>query len=191
MFKSIVNWWKGQFGDGSVTYQEDKSVITQPKYTPFYGVFPDGSKVKLYKLDRCGVYVDTPCGTYGFPTFEEWEKPMIELFLLMVKDRKNWNKALEGESTIHYTHNILGIKLSGSVQNVWYEHHQARSIHWSLIGLTLTDPELKSVIYAVDLYQFTDKFKRLMNINLICKQRLDKLNRENDANRIREYLEGK
>lgn len=188
MFKSIINWWKGQFGDGSVTYQEDDSVKkTQVKFYEF----PDGTKFEEISCHG-GYYVRTNNGLRlqqikGFPYFDKWEPPMIELFLLCVKDRKGWEFSKDiltlGGQAIHEELKIFLYKKPVFSNGVDFTY--------TAKGITLTSIQIQEVFYALELYLCTDKFNRLRNISLIRKQKLDKLNRENEAKRIREYLEGK
>lgn len=183
MLKSIIAWWKGQFGDGSVTYQEDASVRYRNSHIAV--VFPDGYEVKVNPF-QYQTYANN-----GTLMFDTWKPPMTELFLLQVKDRKNWVKrpTLNGTS---YNHAILDIDIREIEQPRCGMQKIIRYIKtYRVYGLSLTNAEVDIVVSALMLYAESPKFKRLERIRAIRKQRLDNLNRESDAQRIRNYLENK
>lgn len=206
MFNKLAKWVANLYysqqrkpNEPEITYQkQDDNIVERCEI-----VFPDGNKLQLYKKERFSTFYETDyiwCisnlphnpAVKELPNFSAWQPPMVELFLLMLKDRKNWvhskiEETVGLDQVIYYLHNhtTLGIV----VKIKWVVNRGSHD--YQVEGICISNGEVGKVIDALNLYQYTDKMLRLERIKKIRKERIENEKRNADAKRIREYLEGK
>ena len=207
MFNKLAKWAKDLYytqqrkpNEPEITYQKQEDNIVERREI----VFPDGNKLQLHKEKHVSLFSDDVYYSWyvsgssysvlkdDIPNFSTWQPPMVELFLLMLKDRKNWVHSKTEEEVgnnvfiIHsYTHNNLGMIVKVR------EWRYSSGRDYSAEGICISNGEVGKVIDALNLYQYTDKMLRLKRIKDIRKERIENEKRNADAKRIREYLESK
>lgn len=148
----------------------------------------------------------------NIPDYAAWSEPMVELFLLIVKDWKNWEKVSTKKVSgagldIIITHKPTGVVFSGVswidelVDEMGNVHNQLGEYYRNTI---LGDKDSSKVITLAKIWKqvhYGDKLARIERINTLRSARirqeqatkreeLAKIARSAEAQKIRDYLEG-
>lgn len=162
-------WWK-----------DTKTVVAIPPKVYITQVinFPDGVVTLTDKR------ITSP-----IPDISTWTEPMQELFLLIVKDWRNWKL----DSKEHkYTHTYTGI----IIECMGMETYSAGSLMLRRriyrTSLDLSDQEttdIMSLAVAWKEIHYGDKLRRIQKIKQAHNERLSKEIRQKEAQQIRNYLQ--
>lgn len=146
--------------------------------------FPDGSKAVV---DKSLLH-----GYINYVTPVDWTPPMTELFLLLVKDWKNWEQCMDFQRraltvdvfAVVYKHVPLGITLT----------IPSEQTHLNLFGtsLSLDSTQTRCVVELAQVWKYVNyehKLRRISSIKQyeIKRIRLGKAKKE--ATMINEYLD--
>lgn len=143
----------------------------------------------------------------NIPDYTTWTEPMVELFLLIVKDWRNWETTYHNvvkprcEETQIYTHKPTGIWIK---KFSWHLNMRTDEECLRYDNNLLNFFEIKSVVLLAKIWKdvhYGNKLARIERIKTLRSARikqeeeakraeLNKQARSAEAKKIREYLEG-
>lgn len=158
----FYGWWR-----------DFKTVIPNPPkvYTTQVINFPDGVVTLTDKR------ITSP-----IPDISTWTEPMQELFLLIVKDWRNWEKLEINE----FRHKPTGIRL----EDMGYYSSLPYPVYYTSLGLEYE--ETSEIVYLAKVWKevhYDDKLRRISRIKALRNERLAKELRQKEAQQIRNYLQ--
>lgn len=200
MFDKLIKFVKDLYytqqrkpDEPEITYQDD-NILER-----CHLVFPDGNKLQLHREKQINPFsrdvfytwyissTGDKVRVYNIPSFSTWQPPMVELWLLMLKDRKNW-VVDDAKLAWRFYQHPLGFELSEKLYAEFCGEKLYGRKEWKIKGIEITQDELNEVMDSFDLYKYTNKMLRLRNIIRKRNTRIENEKRANDAKRIREYL---
>lgn len=174
-----------------------------------------GSTPLAYKTDIINFpdgVVTTDKEFTNIPDYTTWSEPMVELFLLIVKDWRNWSYEVKQtvlkDTKVTFLHKNTGVVINkvswGTTEldrdGVWVQKADHRYSHNALDTY-----EIERVVKLAKIWKqvyYGDKLSRIARIkelrsehtrkgNEARQAELNKQMRSEEAKKIREYLEGR
>lgn len=175
--KALFTW----FSEQTPNPYTNKELPTPMAYKKYVINFPDG-------------VVTTDKEFTNIPDYTTWTEPMVELFLLIVKDWRNWEETIKQDSyswrlnRAVRTHSITGTTISYPIVN---RHNKETQYECSIPFITYR--EISEVVALSMLWKevhYGDKLERIARIKQCKGERIKNKARSEEAKKIREYLEG-
>lgn len=202
-------WWRYQ-RNLKQKLSENKQLSAQQVWDYTVG---ETKYSQLVRFPDGGVEITNPAKAIkaDIPDYTTWSEPMVELFLLIVKDWRNWtstgNHDVCGNYKEVFSHENTGVSIKKllwvvNMENIDNSYYR-ENCHIYTNDL-LNDCEISSVIRLAKIWKaihYGDKLARIKHIKTLRSNRirqeeeikqeeLAKIARSEEAQKIRDYLEG-